>query len=404
MRTWQLILLTSLAWTAPAIAETQRTIPNPNAPSVPTADGVLQGIPAESWLGADGQVTEERVNRVLQALRADPDGAKLADEALKHALDTTGGPFWKVVSPCPATMDRNTLGQAGSGVGVRIPFVREIEEAALNRADRADQESFFREHYKDQLAEARKQSAIPLSSPDVIQMFPDVSCIKTYKTPPAICLRADLSIEQATSVLHHELVHYNAMDWRNEDKIASFESKQDYELKKVLSPGDEVDAYISEWSYEIRLSGKHAVPQLVEAFFKSNGSFIPKDAAGADNRLKIARLILDGPIFVGQGYALGRFRVEYPNSLNGERSFQASFVELFNALHDNRQSNLAFYQQQVRLGRDKNAAAFLKEDQDAIPRLQAELASCQVKVNRLDQLMEKFKEWEKSIRPVTMRP
>ncbi len=116
-----------------------------------------------------------------------------------------------------------------------------------------------------------------------------------------ICLRKGVLAVDSVPLLAHELVHFLNIQNTEIIDILAFKNVTDYSVKSVLRVGDEVDAYILQFSLIIKLRGKSALrPNTsVGRLFSDKGEFL-------GNRMALAQYIIHN-----MGYDVKRLRNEY---------------------------------------------------------------------------------------------
>jgi len=336
---------------------------------------------AQSWLGPGGTLTEDAIHHLIEIIREDAQGAALVAQSIQKARETAHEPFWKVISVCPVGMSPNILGQTNRGERLTIFEGRDLEESTQNLlADGTTNTAHADAFYQSRIEQDRADDGISPDAPEQVKYFRDLVLIKLMTHYPGICLRANLSVDDAVSTLYHEMVHYIASDWSLWPKIGQYSGESDYELQQILRQGDEVDAYLSQWSYEIRKKGKSVLSPLLQPYFDDAGEFIPRDAQGADNRDAIAKLILGGKIFLGgEGYHGLRFVAEYANELRNEQNSQSILLNVLQQVATIDQKNLPYYQQ--------TSSKLYEADQQSIARLPGEENSCKQRLDHINALI-----------------
>jgi uncharacterized protein YceH (UPF0502 family) len=149
------------------------------------------------------------------------------------------------------------------------------------------------------------------------------------ETKREICILSGKAPAEEVEYLAHEMIHYSraASFTRALDPLL-FANSREYALKTAQEPGDEVDAYLFEYSLRARLKGKRGLEQrpFPQTKFTDNGSYL-------GTREEFARFIIDD-----LGYQKSRFAGQYQKLLKTARDAAGRELQLKKGLLASREA------------------------------------------------------------------
>ncbi len=246
----------------------------------------LTALPSAAFADTAGDAL-----RAVQWMQARPAYAELLEKGLKRSGQTDAVRFLTSIPQCPPGSRYEGLVRSQSGAR-RVYFARDLDELTQSTPDleryvklaTAANLGNFQVKFDGELVEVRFQN-------QVIRQ---------------VCIKASPTFEDQVELLVHELTHLTAPDEPPLSlfDIAALGDPVRYGRERVNALGDEVDAYIAEYSVRIQLRGKGALnPPYIASLFSDSGQWL-------GNRDSLRNYILDN-----LGYQRVRFDQEYRDNL-----------------------------------------------------------------------------------------
>lgn len=279
--------------------------------SVSVPRSVVDGPGAADWLDGEATATPARVLRLFDLAARDPAAKAIVDDATASLGDGSRERLAALFTRCAPDVEGS--GEAGK------TYLR--WQSALLSKDHAS--LLAGAPSKELSAKIRELSAAERTLVARVEDHPDYVVVRRAERP-TICLVAPMSMAAAYEAMIHELVHARARQATDEGPDAdAFATEAAYLTAVVLSPGDEVDAYVAASGARARLDGttRHLVAPLASAFDASGRLQKPRE--------EIARLVLARRP-VGLGYVDGALRGAYARDKETQARLRASrrdFVE-----------------------------------------------------------------------------
>lgn len=107
----------------------------------------------------------------------------------------------------------------------------------------------------------------------------------------SICLSRGLNLGDALGTFIHELTHFLRMGAFCSSDPKRYKDVDSYSLATILEPGDEVDAFLTEYSARIRIEhSRTGIPYLYREMFSDSGQYL-------GTREEFGRLLLSTPAY-----------------------------------------------------------------------------------------------------------
>jgi hypothetical protein len=235
---------------------------------------------------------------LTEVANQDKDIMKLVQESMKRAQAQSIPDLLSKIQPCAGSDFES--GRVNESHQRRFFLLsRDIEEP--NPASEIELKQYYSE---------RMQAVLPreISLASVGWKFePDFIVGRSAQQNRQICLQSNLSPEDTVETLVHEMVHFTRPDEQAPLDMTKDSGSLAYAMRAVNEKGDEVDAYLLQYSLHIRRQGKKSLPHLRElgGYFNDQGQFIAE-------RVRLAKFVVED-----MGYFRKRFSGEY-KSLLGE--------------------------------------------------------------------------------------
>ncbi|MCC6645290.1 MAG: hypothetical protein IT374_06955 [Polyangiaceae bacterium] len=305
-----------------------------DAATVPRASVDAAGD--RDWLDGGAEVTRAHVTRLFDLAARDPAANDVVDRAAAALAGGSRDRLAGLFRRCAPEVDAS--GEAGK------TYLR--WQSALVSKDHA---SLLAGAPSAELSAKVRELAAGSALRVEVEDHPDYVVVRRAETP-AICLVAPLPVAAAYEAMIHELVHASAR--RSTDlgpDPASFADERAYLMAVVLSPGDEVDAYVTASGARARLDGttKHLIPALISSFDTTGRLTKPRDA--------VAEIIL-APRPRGLGYADAGLRGSYARDKDDLARLRASRREFLGKLARAKQQELSALDANVGVARHNLAA------------------------------------------------
>jgi hypothetical protein len=316
---------------------------------------------AGDWLDGTNELTEARFDRVMSVVVRDPDGNRIALEAVAR------------------------LGR-GSPAVLRSRF----RVCVGAEADGLEGKTYTREELhlvgRGEGFEAALEGAIRSGDPlDVrVEEGPDFVMVSRWLMP-RICIQPGLGTTQAAEAFVHELIHALRRDPRiNPDPVAF--DDESYARAVVQLPGDEVDAYAGAVRVRIRLDGQQAIaPQLARVFDPAGNLLVSRDDLG---RIVLARQpqglgYADGLLAGARQKAIASeakrvamrrdLLAQYADFRRQEAAVHAKNIEIFTG-------NLKVYEHNIGVAQQRNDPALEQKTRAQLAAEQRTLADARTKL------------------------
>ncbi|MGK5088480.1 hypothetical protein WDW86_13050 [Bdellovibrionota bacterium FG-2] len=336
---------------------------------VPRVSLVFAAEVPQTWLAGKDALSVDALEQIEKLLREDSESQTL----LVQAMDKVGAhsmmDFLKVVRLFPTDPAAPPNGSPSSlGLGTISVMTYgttnfgEISSIFLFRDDASIREGKNVEDAYRARIEAFKRGEGGVSAKEVLT--PGYAKVAVQKNP-SICLRADLTIDDALYTFVHELTHFVKFDPLEEVDMLSFKNESDFLAKRVLALGDEVDAFVAQYRAQIRKQKtKNSLSDKMKPLFNDQGDLI-------GTRERLAEIVLMSEYQGGTGYADHSLRGEYQARLEQSyksevahwNNFAAAIENANEGLDINQRNqekmkyNLKVYQSWIEQGaRNKNTA------------------------------------------------
>ncbi len=282
---------------------------------------------AKSWLGPDGALSDEDLERLLAPIQKDPRGAALVAEAVSLAGLAQARELIQVIHPCGSdtrqagltsnlrkawTLTRLLPDAASSGHAPGDLLARTYH-AEIEKIDRGVQASPGARRFYD-------------ASPDRFRYILEIE-------PTSICIQASLTPADAAEALFHELVHYVKMANRLEPEpdVLGYASEYEFLVALISVPGGELEAFVEQYEFKARQArlGAGSRPVRDEDIFWEPDlrALFPGGRFNGD-REAMAKYILQGGLGRA-GYQTGGIGGAYAVKLQSEmRKARAALSEL----------------------------------------------------------------------------
>lgn len=299
--------------------------------SVSVPRSVAEGPYASDWLDGEAAVTPAKVTRLFDLASRDPAAKAIVDESAASLAKGSRDRLATLFTRCAPEVEAS--GEAGK------TYLR-WQSAVLSK----DHATLLAGAPSPELtAKIKELSATKQTLVARVEDHPDYVVVRRAEIP-TICLVAPMPIAAAYEAMIHELVHARARQATDEGPDPFAHSTEEaYLTATVLSPGDEVDAYVAASGARARLdrTTKHLLPPLASSF-DSNGRLLVK-------REEIARLVLASRP-AGLGYADSGLRGAYARDKEAIAKLRASRREFVDQLLRGKKQELA--------GMDANVGVF----------------------------------------------
>ncbi len=279
--------------------------------SVSVPRTVADATSAGDWLGGDAQVSKPRVLALFELASRDPSASALIDDAARALAKGSREGLAALFTRCAADVEGS--GEAGKTyLRWQTALLSKDHPTLLEGAPSAEL-----------TAKIRELSEVPRTLVTRVEDHPDYVVVRRGEVP-TICLVAPMSTAAAYEAMIHELVHAQARQATDEAPDAdAFATEDAYLTAVVLSPGDEVDAYVVASGARARLDGtnRNLIAALANKFDPAGRLLVGRD--------EIARVVLARRPW-GLGYGDTGLRGAYARDKEMRAKLRASrraFVE-----------------------------------------------------------------------------
>lgn len=331
------------------------------------------------------KIKPQHIDRLLELVKQDPEADAIHNDLLRmlgtddqkalHKIVRLCGPSDGVVSGGLSTfLSSPYVGESGAHT-----LIATLEDLTSGRAPE--------EYLKDRVDAIRwnQRPAIVRATylPDYVIVRADWGV--------DICLTPKESVADAYSMLVHEMFHLAYANRSVDRDMLRYADEEDYMYKTVLEPSDEVDAYIAGNRALVRLlKSRAALGAEDQKFFNDQGDFI-------GSRDEYAKIIVDV-----KKYRNDRFGPYTMQNLDtGETWTESEYLTNFNAIHSNEAGAYEAFASVLEKTKEKIAKRSSKAKTKKIvaelaalearaARLEAELAVRKARLDKYDELIEKF--------------
>ena len=302
---------------------------------------------------------------MAKANATDSEFHTLLNEAMTRAQTTSIREFLSAVSWCPPSRDHAGITQTKTSQALFL-FNRDLEEPQ-DQSPRS-LKAFY-------LAQVRENLPKDIPAKDLQWDFePDMVVTSRFESQREICLRQGTPVNDALEFMAHELVHYaRTPDVHVWPSVERYKTALDYARDMILQPGDEVDAYLFQFSYVIRTKGlaELRAPAGVGRAFNEKGVFLGR------------RQDLVSPILEDLGYYKIRLRPEFEKALQTQLQSIVQRLNFARQLATQRQTQIASFQEQLQT-RSKVLNFLWPSYRSDTDRLNNLLASARLSSDRLE--------------------
>ncbi len=278
----------------------------------------------QSWLGGGSQVTLGALENLEKKINEDPENQSVLAQAEAKVGAHSMNEFSKVITICGKDVPESVQGLTSSQ-RTSYPIFRSDDSIMEGKTPE--------ESYRAEI-EKFKSDEGAVSAREVIT--PGYAFV-AVQNGLSICLRQDLTFDDAVLTLIHELTHFVQLDPTNEADILSFKDENEYLMNRVLVPGGEVDAFMTQFRAQIRQEKSRSnIPRKIKDSFNDQGAFL-------GTREAVAQFVLLSEYQGGMGYANHSYRGEYAGQLKQTYLSEVTLRNEFASAINLGNSNLAIF-------------------------------------------------------------
>lgn len=306
---------------------------SPSSKSSNTTDDPL----GKNWVDGGKEIKPEHLQRLLELLHTETYAWNIVTKSMIHAdiihERLEAEPALKNMKLSKESLTFITPCGEGWADGVTTGPVtwtlylwRDISEILDTPSKTPDREIV--KLYAPKTGKFKEANQVPNNTPERYEVEPDAIYYRVLTQRPAICMDQDLSIKAAAEVLLHEMVHYMNgyklyhLDWGQ--KLSRFKDRNDYAAQTVRVPGGERDAYIAQFTWNLRKWGPKSMPYDLSEMFIDYNETNYKEAKFENHKNerpeaeeKMVNFILDT-----LGYRTKRFSGEFAQALQSSIQIQ----------------------------------------------------------------------------------